>query len=163
MAERSQGFASLGKSQGSDGLARGELRKNLVLGGFVGCEFECTRREHGTPEIRSAKQRPAHLFCDDRELDHPQARAAVPLGNDQSDDPEFLGHAAPGRRVIALLAHHQLANAVLVRFLLEKIADGSPQLAVLVTEFEEHVPSFLYPDSSHANQLRNDPNSNRLV
>ena len=109
--------------------AVGEAGEEVVA--VVGCN-EGRRGRHGRGEEGTRVDGAAELLEHDADVDHPHARPAVPLGDEEAGQPE-LGEALPDGVSRATCVTEQVAHVGLDgRLLGEEAADGGPKRLLLI-------------------------------
>ena len=132
---------------------RGDLGEKLCLGRVVRDRREHADGEDRGREIGPAKEHAPHLFHHDRELHGSEPRSAVSLGCDEPRERHLGRQTLPDARLEAALGLHGRAHGGFARFLLEKSADGLPQLLVLFREREVHHRALGSGTSRHGTSL----------
>ena len=85
----------LGDGQRGDGLAGGDAREQLLLGGVVAASEEGVGGEGHGREVGGGEQGPAHLLEHDDQLDVGVAGAPVLLGDGEALEAQLLAHLLP--------------------------------------------------------------------
>jgi hypothetical protein len=141
-AASSQRPLGLGEGEGGDGLARGDAREVLGLGGVVAGVQQRVGGEHDGGEERGAQQGAAHLLEHHDELDVAVARATELLGDDQALQAHLLAHLRPHGGVVAGLGVHELTDGRLAGLGVEEVLDDLAEL-FLFGERKVHGDSLL--------------------
>ena len=154
----------LGERERGDGLTgrdRGEQLVALRVG--AGVDDRVRREAHGG-EVRRAEQHASHLLEHDAELDEAEPLPAVGLRDVEALQPELLGHLGPDGGVVAVGRLHEAPDLGLGALGLQELADGVPQLVLLVREREVHavLPSFRRLERGVGKSVTGDDATRRL-